>query len=123
MPKKNRWIQFNDQKLQENEFKTAIIQEICSSNWKPEQITAIASMFYDIPMGKEDHLVVLKKFGQMLRSVRCQQLPSLFHQLLLFCNEKHFRYVFFYLEQYFNYFKYHEVDNSVVDSLNDPQSK
>ncbi|KAL3277410.1 hypothetical protein HHI36_012759 [Cryptolaemus montrouzieri] len=83
------------------EFKKQLLNTLCMLQWTPERVTAIASMFLDIPLTKDEHLQVINKLTSYIEKLTSQELPGFVFQLLKLCRDHHFKLVVVKLQTYF----------------------
>lgn len=71
------------------EYKSQLVKTLCQAAWKPQIATSLASMLINIPLSPEEHLQVVNKMCFCMEELSPQELPSLVHEMLELCKDRH----------------------------------
>lgn len=84
------------------EYKSQLIKTLCQSAWKPQIATSLASMLINIPLSPDEHLQVVNKLCSSMEELPPQELPTLVHEMLELCKDRHGLLLLMKLNHYFH---------------------
>ncbi|XP_052125039.1 Fanconi anemia group I protein [Frankliniella occidentalis] len=104
--------------LSGEEYKSQIVKTLCQSAWKPQIVTSLASMLINIPLAPEEHLQVVNKMCCCMEELSPQELPSLVHEMLELCKERHGLQLIMKLNHYFHsrLYKTYKSNSDMISS-------
>ncbi|XP_048249251.1 Fanconi anemia group I protein-like isoform X2 [Haliotis rufescens] len=76
-----------------SEYKSHVLNKVCSCKWNPQSVLHLAAMFRDVPLTQDELKFVLEKVLRGMRDLDLQDLPALVYQLLLLAAKGHKRLV------------------------------
>ncbi|XP_013780984.2 Fanconi anemia group I protein-like, partial [Limulus polyphemus] len=74
---------FEGNEMSGAQYKSDIVNSLCSYKWDPRIAVHLASMFRDTPLSQQELKLVLDKLLRFLPDLDLQETPSLIYQLLL----------------------------------------
>ncbi|XP_048585448.1 Fanconi anemia group I protein isoform X2 [Nematostella vectensis] len=86
-----------------SEYKSQLLNTLCSSRWDPQCVVHLAAMFRDIPMSSDELRFVIEKILRLFKDLDLQELPPLAYQLLLLSTKGHKRLVLEGVTTFFNH--------------------
>ncbi|XP_041370521.1 Fanconi anemia group I protein-like [Gigantopelta aegis] len=106
-------VVFGENSMKGSEYKSHLLNSICSSKWAPASVIHLAAMLRDVPLSLDELRFVIKKILRSFKDLDMQDLPALIYQLLLLANKGHKQLV---LEGISKFFIAH--DNSSRQKMN-----
>ncbi|KAL3863875.1 hypothetical protein ACJMK2_005602 [Sinanodonta woodiana] len=73
------------------EYKSHILNTLCSCKWDAKCVIYLAAMFRDVPLTSDELKFVIEKVLRQLKELDLQDLPALVYQLLLLSSKGHKR--------------------------------
>ncbi|CAH0559213.1 unnamed protein product [Brassicogethes aeneus] len=123
-------IEHNDIEYTGPEFKTTFIDTLCMTDWSPNIITSLTSMFIEMPLTKDEHLKVVNKLGMYIEKLTPLEVPAFIHQILKLCKNNSIRSIFLKLQNYFGVRIYEQnidsdnnSDSTVLDEIESSSSQ
>ncbi|XP_034234146.1 Fanconi anemia group I protein homolog [Thrips palmi] len=84
------------------EYKSQLVKTLCQSPWKPQIASSLASMLINIPLSPDEHLQVVNKLCCSMEELPPQELPTLVHEMLELCKDRHGLLLLMKLNHYFH---------------------
>lgn len=76
-------VEYREKSMSGAEYKSHILNSLCSGRWDPTYVVHLAAMFKDVAMATDELGFVVDRIIRMLGEVELQELPPLVYQLLL----------------------------------------
>ncbi|XP_046558181.1 Fanconi anemia group I protein-like [Haliotis rubra] len=86
-------VVYGESSMKGSEYKSHVLNTVCSCKWNPQSVLHLAAMFRDVPLTQEELKFVVEKVLRGMRDLDLQDLPALVYQLLLLAAKGHKRLV------------------------------
>ncbi|XP_014667582.1 PREDICTED: Fanconi anemia group I protein-like isoform X2 [Priapulus caudatus] len=84
-------VLYNNNDMPGAEYKSHVLNRLCSARWDAELVIQLTTMFRDIDMSSEELRFVIEKLVRMFGDLELQKLPAVVYQLLLLSTKGHKR--------------------------------
>ncbi|XP_070540770.1 Fanconi anemia group I protein-like [Ptychodera flava] len=95
-------VAYGNSEMTGGDYKSHVLNTLCSSKWGADCVIHLAAMFRDIPLSPEELKFVIDKILRMFKTMELQELPPLVYQLLLLSTKGHKRLVLEGISSFFN---------------------
>ncbi|XP_046850469.1 Fanconi anemia group I protein-like isoform X2 [Xenia sp. Carnegie-2017] len=107
-------LSLNDGTLSGNEYKSQMINTLCSIKWHPNCVIHLANMFREVSLSDSELKFVIEKVIRMFKELDIEEIPPVVYQLLILCSRGHWLVV---LEGIVAYFTQLNCDNGSPNEL------
>ncbi|XP_078310521.1 Fanconi anemia group I protein-like isoform X2 [Crassostrea virginica] len=94
-------VSYGESCLSGEQYKSHVINSLCSCKWNSQSVLHLAAMFKDITLTSEELRFVLEKIVRIMKELELTDLPSLVYQLLLLSTKGHKKLVIDGVTKYF----------------------